>query len=140
VWQEISPDRILTHDTGKTGQRVVHDLKECPLVLAELDRLPALPRIGPVIIDSKTGEPFRRREYSGRWREIARAVGIPDDVWNRDSRAGGVTEGGDAGADIEDLRQHAGHADIRTTQRYNRKTLEKTKRVAKARVEHRNKG
>lgn len=139
IWSEISPDRILTHNTGKTGQQVVIDMKEYPLIVAELDRLPVMPRIGPIIIDGKTGDPFKRREYSGRWREIARAAGIPDEIWNRDSRAGGVTEGGDAGADIEDLRQHAGHADIRTTQRYNRRTLVKTKRVARLRVEHRNK-
>jgi integrase len=139
LWNEISADRILTHKTTKTGQTIVIDLNDYPLIVAELDRLPAIPRIGPVIIDGKTGEPFKHRAYSGRWREIARAAGIPDDVWNRDSRAGGVTEGGDAGADIEDLRHHAGHSDTRTTQIYNRRTLEKTKRVARLRVEHRNK-
>ena len=42
---------------------------------------------------------------------------IPDAVWNRGSRADGVTEGADDGADIDDLRQHAGHADTRTTLR-----------------------
>jgi integrase len=118
---------------------VLLDLKLYPLVVAELDRLAAVPRVGPVIIDSKTGEPFKYRVYARRWREIARAAGIPDDVWNRDSRAGGVTEGGDAGADIEDLRQHAGHANIRMTQRYDRQTLVKTSRVAQARVKYRNK-
>jgi hypothetical protein len=40
--------------------------------------------------------------------------------------------------DLEDLRQHAGHTDARSTRRYNRDTLAKTKRVAKARVAHRN--
>jgi hypothetical protein len=139
LWSEISRDRILIKRTGKTTSKVNIDLNDYPLIVAELDRLPTMPRIGPVLIDSKTGEPFKRRAFAGRWREIARAAGIPDDVWNRDSRAGGVTEGGDAGADIEDLRQHAGHADTRTTQRYNRRTLAKTKRVARLRVEHRNK-
>jgi integrase len=139
VWSEISADRILKHRTGKRGREVLLDLKLYPLVVAELDRLAAVPRVGPVIIDSKTGEPFKYRVYARRWREIARAAGIPDDVWNRDSRAGGVTEGGDAGADIEDLRQHAGHANIRMTQRYDRQTLVKTSRVAQARVKYRNK-
>jgi hypothetical protein len=139
LWSEISEGRILTKRTGKTTAEVIIDLNEYPLIVAELDRLATIPRIGPVIVDSKTGEPFKRRAFARRWREIARAADIPDDVWNRDSRAGGVTEGGDAGADIEDLRQHAGHADTRTTQRYNRRTLAKTKRVARLRVEHRNK-
>jgi len=138
LWNEIGRDRTLRKKTSKTGAAVMIDLNDYPLVAAELDRLGEIPRIGPAVLDSRTREPFKRREFSGRWREIVRAAGIPDEVWNRDSRAGGVTEGADAGADIEDLRQHAGHADTRTTQRYNRKTLVKSKRVAQLRVAHRN--
>jgi len=59
---------------------------------------------------------------------------IPDNVWNRDSRAGGITEALGAGAQLDDARQHAGHAETRTTQRYNRDTLAKTRRVAELRV------
>jgi len=138
VWADIDRGRILRKRTSKTEAAVVIDLNEYPFVAAELDRAIAAwgetPRIGPIVIDSKTGEPFKRRAFAGRWREIARVAGIPDDVWNRDSRAGGITEGADAGADIEDLRQHAGHADARTTQRYNRRSLAKAKRVAQLRV------
>jgi site-specific recombinase XerD len=43
------------------------------------------------------------------------------------------------GADIEDLRHHVGHAELATTQRFNWKTVVKTKRVTKLRIEHRNK-
>lgn len=143
VWQEISRDLILNHLCGKTqkrtGQRAILDLKKYPLIMDEFHRLPVIPEIGPVIIDHKTGQPFEYEEYRKRWREIAREAGIPDEVWNRDSRAGGITQGGDAGADIEDLRQHAAHTNLQTTQRDNRKTLAKTTRVADARVEHRNK-
>ena len=138
-WQEISPTRILTHKTGKRGRTMVLDLNEYPLIVAELDRFSELPRIGPVIIDSQTGKPFKYDDYRARWREIARLVGIPDELWNRDSRAGGVTEGADAGADMEDLRHHAGHANVRMTRRYDRRTVVKTRRVQKARVAYRNK-
>ena len=139
VWSEITTDRILTHKTSKRGRVVRLDLKECPLIVAELDRLPRIPRIGALIIDSKTGKPFKYDDYARRWREIARKAGIPDDVWNRDSRAGGVTEGLDAGADIEDVRHQAGHANINMTRRYDRDSLDKTTRVSKARVKYRNK-
>ncbi|MGE3279947.1 MAG: tyrosine-type recombinase/integrase [Alphaproteobacteria bacterium] len=138
TWTDIDRDRVLRKRTSKTEAPVTIDLNDYPLVTAELNRAIAAwgetPRIGPVIIDARTGEPFKRRAFAERWREIARAAGIPDDVWNRDSRAGGITEGADAGADIEDLRQHAGHADARTTQRYNRRSLAKAKRVAQLRV------
>ena len=68
---------------------------------------------------------------------MARAAGISDDVMNRDSRAGGVTEGSDAGADLEHLRHHASHKSTATTARYSRKTLTKTRAVARLRVAHR---
>jgi hypothetical protein len=64
-------------------------LKTYSLVMAEFARLPELPDIGTVIIDHKTGQPFKYHTYRTRWREIAREAGIPDEVWNRDSRAGG---------------------------------------------------
>ncbi|QRM54086.1 hypothetical protein [Sinorhizobium sp. BG8] len=63
---------------------------------------------------------------------------MPKTVWNRDGRAGGVTEGSDAGADLEHLRDHANHTNAATTRRYNRKTLEKTREVAHLRVASRN--
>ena len=143
LWSELGRDRILSRRTTKTDAAVTIDLNAYPLVMAELDRadraLPIADRIGPVIVDPKTGEPYKRRAYSGRWRTIAQAAGIPDDIWNRDSRAGGITEALDAGAALDDVRQHAGHAEARTTQRYNRDTLAKTARVARLRVAHRQK-
>ncbi|SCX02728.1 hypothetical protein [Agrobacterium rosae] len=99
--------------------------------------VPAEKRIGPVVVSETTGLPYKDTQFSRTWRAIAREVGIPDDVWNRDSRAGGVTEGSDTGADIEHLRHHANHKNIQTTTRYNRKTIDKTRNVAELRVAHR---
>jgi hypothetical protein len=48
------------------------------------------------------------------WRKVADAAGLPKTVCNKDSRAGGVTEGRKAGASLEDLRHHAGHSQIRS--------------------------
>jgi hypothetical protein len=136
-WEEITQNGVLSHTTGKRRRNVALDVKVYPLVQAELDRLAVVPSFGPIVVDSKTGNPFKYENYRKRWRQIARAAGIPDDVWNRDSRAGGVTEAGDAGAEKEDMRQHAGHAQARTTEIYNRASAVQTSRVEGLRVAHR---
>jgi hypothetical protein len=136
LWQHIR-DYVLIKDTTKTGQETGIDFKLYPLALAELQRVPPDQRVGPVIKDSRTGQPFKERRFQKNWRAVARAAGIPDDVMNRDSRAGGVTEGSDAGADLEHLRHHASHSSATTTARYSRKTLTKTRAVARLRVAHR---
>ena len=46
----------------------------------------------PIRPDSRTRQPLKLRRFQKDWRAVARAAGIPDDVMNRDSRAGGVTE------------------------------------------------
>jgi hypothetical protein len=136
LWQHFR-DYALVKETTKTGQEADIDFKLYPLALAELKRVPSDLRVGPVIIDSRTGQPFKERRFQKDWRAVARAAGIPDDVLNRDSRAGGVTEGSDAGADLEHLRHHASHSSAVTTARYSRKTLAKTRAVAQLRVAHR---
>ena len=136
LWQHIH-DYVLVKQTTKTGQEANVDFKLYPLALAELQRVPPDQRVGSVIIDSRTRQPFKERRFQKDWRAVARAAGIPDDVMNRDSRAGGVTEGSDAGADLEHLRHHASHSSVTTTARYSRKTLAKTSAVARLRVAHR---
>jgi hypothetical protein len=98
-WEKINKDLILSYKTSKRGREVVFDLKAYELVYAELCRLPTLPPFGPIIVDSETGRPFEYEEFRKRWRMIARAAGIPDEVQNRDSRPGGITEARNAGAD-----------------------------------------
>jgi hypothetical protein len=136
LWQHIR-DYVLIKDTTKTGQQAAVDFKLYPLALAELQRVPLDERLGPVIKDGRTGLPFRRNMYARRWRAVAGAAGIPQNVMNRDSRAGGVTEGSDAGAGLELLRHHASHSSTSTTARYSRKTLAKTSEVARLRMAHR---
>ena len=136
LWQHLR-DYVLTKETTKTGQEAKIDFKLYPLALAELLRVPLDKRVGPVIIDRLTEQPFKSSTYRRRWRAVARAAGIPDDVMSRDSRAGGVSEGSDAGADLEHLRHQAAHAQGRTTALYNRNRLAKTRAVARLRVAHR---
>ncbi|MDI7862572.1 site-specific integrase [Rhizobiaceae bacterium n13] len=138
LWSHIDENGVLTKATSKVEDVVAeHDTMAYPFLREIIDHVPAEKRMGPMIKCESTGLPYRYRFFSKRWREIATEAGIPANVWNRDSRAGGVTEGSDAGADLEHLRHHANHKNAQTTQRYNRKTLEKTQKVAELRVAHR---
>ena len=139
LWQHIR-DYVLVKDTTKTGEEAGIDFKLYPLALAELQRVSPDKRVGPVIIDRVTEQPFKSSTYRRRWQAVARAAGISDEVMSRDSRAGGVTEGSDAGAGLELLRHHASHKSTATTARYSRTTLTKTREVARLRVAHRKAG
>jgi integrase len=62
-------------------------------------------------------------------------------LWNRDLRAGAVTEGRQGGALTDDLAKGAGHASKRTTAKvYDRDQLEAQRRVMQARLAYRDKG
>lgn len=58
-------------------------------------------------------------------------------VRGMDSRAGGITEGSDTGADIEHLRHHATQSHAAVTGRYCRQTPDKASTVARLRGAHR---
>ncbi len=135
-WEEIDEQLVLRHRTSKTGKAVVFDLKLAPMVMAELKRYRGkLPKNGPVIVNEQTGLPYSAYDYRRRWRAIARGAGVPDNVFNMDSRAGAITEAFDAGADHDFIRASATHSDLQITQGYNRgDELKRTSAVAISRV------
>ncbi|MEM1040863.1 MAG: site-specific integrase [Pseudomonadota bacterium] len=139
TWGHIDASGILNKETTKRGVKALHNVLASPVLMRLIDMVPQEKRIGPMIICETTGRPYRYRHWAGTWRKIANAVGVPADVWNRDSRAGGITEGFDAGADLETMRQHASHTDAAMTSHYNRLTVLKTEKVAKLRQAHRKK-
>lgn len=139
-WSEIDENLILRHTTSKRGKDIPElDLHRAPMVMEELAKLAVVPTTGPVIISEKYGLPYISHEFRHKWREIAKAAGVPDQVFNMDSRAGAISEATDAGAELEHIRHAATHSDIAMTQRYSRGSIEKTANVMKLRVEHRNK-
>ncbi|MBX5001844.1 site-specific integrase [Rhizobium lentis] len=141
LWSHLDSNGILRKPTSKIDDVTAeHDTMQYPFLRKIIDMVPVEKRFGPMIKSEVTGLPYRKRYFSDVWRECADAAGVPKTVWNRDSRAGGITEGSDAGADLEHLRHHANHKNAATTQRYNRKTLEKTQKVAQLRVAHRSAG
>lgn len=146
-WSEVDEHLVLRHITSKKLKLVEVDLKLAPMVVEELQAIfchfgepltrARLPQSGPVIVDEETGRPWLMHKFRRRWREIARAVGIPDDVQNRDTRAGAITEGTDSGADLESVRHAAAHSNTSMTARYSRGAAKKTAEVMKQRAAHR---
>ena len=142
TWARIDENLILrvtptkTEDTSEA--RVAFDLRECPMVMEELAMLPPGEHSGPLIVFEPTSLPYRPHTFREWWRRDANRAGIPKEVWNRDLRAGGNTEGQNAGAALEDRRKVTGHSTDRTTAEvYDRGVLEAHRRVARARVQAR---
>lgn len=138
-WSEINKNMILRHVTSKRQKEIVTDLRLAPMVMEEFAKLGALQSSGPVIVCERTGRPWLAFEFRRWWRKCADAAGVPKEVRNMDSRAGGITEATEAGADIEHVRHAATHENISMTQRYSRGATEKIEGVARKRIEFRNK-
>jgi integrase len=135
TWANIDANNVLTYTPTKTENtsavRVHADLSKCPMVLEEIARLPPEKRVGPLIVAETTGRPYSNHNFHPRWRLVANHAGIPNSTWNRDLKAGGVTEGSRAGASTDDLAKLAAHSNKRTTaQVYDRDVLEATRRVS----------
>jgi len=144
TWLLVDEQLVLPVTPTKTEEssraRVVVDPPTCPMVMEELGKAPPSPQGAPLIVNPRTGLPYRQEYFRELWRRCAEAAGIPRTVWNRDLRAGGITEARQAGAPTDDVAKLAGHANKRTTARvYDRDSLEAARRVARARHEHRGK-
>ena len=148
-WEEIDEHMILRHNTSKRGKDIEVDLRLAPMVMEELalhvqtpiDKLTraSLPASGPLIICEVTGYPYTTAEFRRKWRIVANDAGLPKEVRSMDSRAGGISEADDAGANLEHVREAATHSDVAMTRRYSRAAAKRVAGVSKTRVEHRNK-
>ena len=137
TWSDLPTGGIARKTTSKTGAIAAHDLALCPHVQEVLVHVPTDRRFGPVIVDEEAGRPYARDAFAREWRVIARAAGIPDQVWNMDARAGAITEAEDAGADLDSIRAAAAHTQASTTARYSRGAVGKSRSVAAKRAAHR---
>jgi hypothetical protein len=149
-WEEIDQNLVLRHLTSKRQKMLEVPLFSAPMIVQEFDRLfpgavsgdrsinrSALPAKGPVIVNERTKVPWTDDEYRRQWRILATACGIPKTVKNMDSRAGGITEATEAGAELEHIKHAATHGDISMTQRYARDAVGKTAKVLSMRAAHR---
>ena len=89
----ISKDWILTYTQNKVGEVLREfDLKAVPRLLELIQATPEAQRNGPVIVCEATGLPWRDQNYATKFRMVARAAGVSDEIWSMDMRAGGATE------------------------------------------------
>jgi hypothetical protein len=121
TWESVSGWRWHVK-TSKSKYRAANDfdLTRYSLLHPLLDGVPLNKRIG-AIVKGEHGLPVRARSYGNWFRDIARASGIPDAVWNMDARAGGAGEADEAGATIEEIRDGLTHTNTTTTVRYIRR-------------------
>jgi hypothetical protein len=138
-WEEIDQNMVLRHVTSKRQKEIVVSLRNAQMVMEEIGRLAEVPASGPIIVSEWDKLPWTSPEFRRWWRICADAAGVPKKVRNMDSRAGGISEATDAGADLELVRHAATHSNISMTQRYSRGAEEKIATVQMKRAEHRNK-
>ncbi len=118
TWENIAGWRWrMKTSKSKYRSAADFDLTKYTLLLPLLEAVPLHQRAGAVVIGAK-GLPVRRDMYARWFRQIARAAGIPDDVWNMDARAGGATEADEAGAALDAIQGSMTHATGSMTLRY----------------------
>jgi hypothetical protein len=121
TWESI-PGWRWRMKTSKSKYRAAgnFNLTEHGLLFPLLELVPHDQRHG-AIVKGEGDLPVRQTSYGKWFRQIARAAGIPDDVWNMDSRAGGATEAKEAGAALKDIQGAMTHAEEGMTLRYIRR-------------------
>jgi hypothetical protein len=108
------------------------------MVQDEMALVPPAERTGPLIVNEGTGLPYLPQEFAVIWRKVRKKAELSPTLWNRDIRAGGITEGGIAGASADDRAKVAGHSSSKTTRAvYDRDVIVASDRVAEARAKFR---
>lgn len=141
TWANVNSNMILSFTPSKTerttGAKVFANLAKCPMVMAELATIPEAERVGPLIIDENTGQPWGYQNFNNLWKRVRAEADISDKVWNRDIRAGGISEGQAANAPSEDRAKLSGHSQKMNEDVYSRDILAATDRVLDARAAYR---
>jgi hypothetical protein len=137
TWAAIDDNLVLTltpsKTEGSTGAKVHVRLSGCPMVMEELAMIPQEARSGPLVVNEETGRPYERSTWERLWRDVRAAAGLPVALWNRDLRAGAITEGQAAGASVDDRAKMAGHSKKINATVYSRDRLAASDRVIEAR-------
>jgi hypothetical protein len=87
-WTDVDDKLILRFTTvDKVKRKIPHevDLTRLPMVIEELDKLPAVPTSGPMIICEANDRPYSGNEFRRKWRLVANKAGLPDNIRNADN-------------------------------------------------------
>ncbi len=90
-------------------------------------------RVGPVIASEHEALPYTFTGRSQAFRRLRNRLKLRPEITMMDTRAGALTEGGRAGADLLVLQDAAGHLDASTTNRYVRSREANVVRLVKLR-------
>jgi hypothetical protein len=138
TWNNIDPEGIARRQISKTrktsGLVAAHAIEDYPDLAADLAKTPTEQRIGPIVLNPRTGMPPTEAQCRSIFRRVARKVGIPDNVWNMDARAGANTEALAAGADQDERKALLTHTEVRTNDGYARDLIAPSRRAAAKRV------
>jgi Phage integrase family len=137
TWENI-PGWRWRMKTSKSKFRAAAEffLERYGLLFPLLERVPHAERVG-AIVKGEHGLPMRENSYRKWFRQIRRAAGIPDDVWNMDTRAGGATEAHEGGAPIRTIQGAMTHSKEDHTLRYIRRRSAPFTEVADVRARKR---
>lgn len=156
-WEEVDQNGIVQHITSKRLKSITIDIKNAPLVVAELMATypgsfirneisgglilnrALLPASGPVVICERTGVPYDNTAFRREWRQIATKCEVPKSVRNMDTRAGAITEALQSGARPDAVRKSATHSNLSMTARYSRSDADDIAEVMQSRMAGRNK-
>lgn len=141
TWANIDANMVLAFTPSKTecttGRRVTIDLKVCQLVMSQIASIPLEARSGPLVIDNRTGAPFGPRAFDKLWVRVRAKARLRPTLWNRDLRAGALTEGSMAGASSDDRAKLAAHSKQISQRVYDRDVLVSSRRVSELRAKFR---
>jgi hypothetical protein len=110
--------KVISKTANALPEPIRFSLKDAGEIRARLQLLGNGSRVGPVIVSDHEGVPYTLTGRSQAFRRLRNRLALRPEITMMDTRAGALTDGGRAGADLLVLRGAAGHLDASTTDCY----------------------
>lgn len=123
TWDMVEPDltafsKVISKTANALPEPIRFSLEDAAEIRARLRLLENAGRLGPVIVSEQEELPYTIWGRSQAFRRLRTRLKLRPEITMMDTRAGALTDGGEAGADLLVLRDAAGHLDAATTNRY----------------------